>query len=156
MSLHYILDGYNIVRQAEHLFGSGLKDVRVQLVNFINENKPCGSSNNKVTVVFDGRAGISYLHDKGPVEVIFSQDESADERIKRMVESLHNPKQAVVVSDDRDIQISIRGAGARSMPVAEFLEKGQPNLKAIKGHPKAELSSSQVARINEELKKLWL
>ena len=156
MSLHYILYGYNIVRQAEHLFGSGLKDVRAALVNFINENKPCGSSNNKVTVVFDGRAGLSYLHDKGPVEVIFSQDESADERIKRIVENSHNPKQAVVVSDDRDIQISIRGAGARSMPVAEFLEKGQPKVRVVRGQPKTELSSSQVARINEELRKLWL
>lgn len=156
MSLHYILDGYNIIRQAEHLFGGAFKDSREQLVNFINEKKPCGSDNNRITVVFDGRPGLLRLQDKGAVEAIFSQDESADERIKRLVEASRNPKQVVVVSDDRDIQFSIKGAGARAMSVAEFLEKSARRPRGTRPGVKEELTSSQVTRINEELKKLWL
>jgi len=156
MSLHYILDGYNIIRQSDFLSKAQLKDSRHALISFINERKPCGSSNNKVTVVFDGRSDVFYAQEKGTIEVLFSRNESADEHIKKMVEALVNPRQSVVVSDDRDICLYVRSLGARVMSVSEFIEKGHPKPKSISLHPKVGLTHQQAARINEELKKIWL
>jgi predicted RNA-binding protein with PIN domain len=156
MSLHYILDGYNVIRQSDFLSRGKLEDSRAALISFLRDRKPCGSINNKITVVFDGKDDVFYRQDKGAIEVVFARGESADERIKRMVEDLPNPKQAVVVSDDKDIFLFIRSLGARPMGVLEFLDKGQPKAKSIRLHPKAGVTHQQAARINEELKKIWL
>lgn len=168
MSLHYILDGYNIIKQSDFLSHKLLKDARRDLIRFITDKKPCGSVNNKVTIVFDG-ADCNFpfsRNDNKRVEVLFTQplrpgagfthNHSADERIKKMVGDSKNPKSIVVVSDDREIQFFIKSCGARSMGVAEFLRKGMPSPKHAKELPKTELTSSQVAKINRELAKTWL
>lgn len=158
MSLHFILDGYNIIKRSDFLATQVLKDGRRDLVRFISEKKPCGSSNNKVTVVFDGNNDfISPSLDNKIAEVIFtSNNTNADERIKKIVKESRNPKRIVVVSDDREIQFTIRSYGAQIMTVAEFIQKGNPSLKIPQNPPKIELTYQEIAKINRELKQVWL
>lgn len=158
MSLHFILDGYNIIKRSDFLATQVLKDGRRGLVRFISEKKPCGSSNNKVTVVFDGNNDfIPPSLDNKIAEVIFtSNNTNADERIKKIVKESRNPKTIVVVSDDREIQFTIRSYGAQIMTVAEFIQKGNPSLKIPQNPPKIELTYQEIAKINRELKQVWL
>ena len=157
MSLHFILDGYNIIKRSDFLSAKVLKDARRDLVRFIGEKKPCGSSNNKVTVVFDGNNDFNPpCLDNKITEVIFTSDTNADERIKKIVKESRNPRRIVVVSDDKEIQFAIRSYGAHVTSVSEFIQKGNPSVKIPQNPPKIELSYQQIAKINQELKQIWL
>ena len=54
MSLHYLLDGYNIIHQAPALMQGSLEERRARLVRWLNIERPQGSARNRVTVIFDG------------------------------------------------------------------------------------------------------
>ena len=54
MSLHYLLDGYNILKQIPALNDLPLEDGRRGLLRWIETQRPQGSVNNTLTVVFDG------------------------------------------------------------------------------------------------------
>ncbi len=159
MSLHYIIDGYNVVRQVDFLTGKKLRTEREGLVHFIERYRPQGSSRNEVTIVFDGKAAVSSPPMKTAVKVIFSQDRTADDKIKYMVEHSRNPKRLVVVTDDKQIVFYCRSLGARIMPVKSFLDN---SLLAKRGsvpesdEEKEELDGPAAAAITEALKKIWL
>ena len=161
MSLHYILDGYNIIKNSKLSFPDKLEDQRTALINFIKENKPCGSMNNKITVVFDAKkAGLGFLNqevfDKSNIRIIFASQESADEKIKNLVESSKNPKNIIVVSDDKGIKFFIKSCGAVSLSPQEFINKTEVKLRKAQRPLAPELSYSQAEKINRELKKIWL
>ena len=58
MSLHYLLDGYNVIHQMPDLNRPALEDQRRALVHFLETRRPQGSSRNRVTIVFDGNANV--------------------------------------------------------------------------------------------------
>ena len=103
MSLHYIIDGYNVIKQVRFLTGKRLRDGREGLVHFIERYRPQGSKRNEVTLVFDGKADVTSPDISKTVRVIFSRNDTADDRIKKMVEASSSPKRFVVVSDDKQI-----------------------------------------------------
>ena len=111
MSLHYILDGYNILKQIPAFNDLSLEDGRRGLMRWIENARPAGSRNNTVTVVFDGNPDFWGAALPGaPQEatrVIFSNG-SADDKIKHMVEEDENRRSCVVVSDDKDIVLYAR------------------------------------------------
>ncbi len=73
-----------------------------------------------------------------------------------MVEASKNPKNIVVVSDDREIKFFVKSVGARSIGVEEFIHpEGKPQRKK-EDLIKSELNFSQISKINQELKALWL
>lgn len=127
------------------------------LVRDIESGRPQGSVNNKVTLVFDGRRGLAQPIQSTVVDVIFTLDETADDRIIRIVQQSANSRNYVVVTDDRGLQYTVRAAGAKLCSVKSFLER-------LKGaSPKGGTSSSSkviskdaAEKINEELKSLWL
>ncbi|MCP4649024.1 MAG: hypothetical protein GY853_02925 [PVC group bacterium] len=159
MSLHYIIDGYNVIKQVTFFTGKKLRAGRDSLVHFIEQHRPQGSSKNEVTVVFDGKAEFDNPQIKSATEVIFSKNETADDKIKRMVEHSRNPKRIVVVSDDKAIVFYCRSLGARIKTVKEFLndsripEKVKPDFE---GADKPDLSSNAAQEITEQLKDIWL
>ena len=120
MSLHYIIDGYNLIKHRSFAPSANIHDPRFALVQFLRREKPCGSLKNKVTIVFDGYSGDLSLRGL-EFEVIFSCETSADERIKKMVESEPLPKSLVVVSDDRQIRDFAKLCGVVSLGIDEFL-----------------------------------
>nr|MBP6920898.1 NYN domain-containing protein [Candidatus Omnitrophota bacterium] len=104
MSLHYIVDGYNVVRHASFIV-KGHAAPAEMLIRCIRDRRLCGSMKNKVTLVFDGYPTMGNpLQPQGECDVVFSQDESADDRIRHMVEHIPNPRIVIVVTDDRSVQ----------------------------------------------------
>ena len=154
MSLHFLLDGYNIIHQ---IFADAADDLYAQrqaLVDFVEQNNPQGGSANRVTIVFDGKKGLCAPR-TCTVMVVFSGEKEADETIEQTVLKAANKKKYVVVTDDRKVQFSVKAAGASIWTVAEFKNKGMKGrVKKKTSGPK--LSSSQMESINAELRDIWL
>lgn len=156
MSLQYVIDGYNLIRHRSYAGCSRSKDDRRGLLEFIRSKRPCGSRKNMVTVVFDGYSGERSAREDD-IEVIFSCDISADEKIRRILEAGPKNKNVIVVSDDRQVRETCRLYNATALGVEEFLAPKTARAGAKENESaKPELSSSQVRRINQELRDLWL
>jgi len=160
MSLQYIIDGYNIINHplfTQHA-PKKIEDSRVRLLEFIRVNKFCASPKNKITVVFDGHSDLSsQILDKTDIDIIFSRRETADERIKKMVEKADNPKNVVVVSDDKEITFFAKSCGAKVLNIQEFINRGKKLINLQRPEPlKPELSYTQIHKINQELRRIWL
>jgi hypothetical protein len=83
--------------------------------------------------------------------VFFSPGKDADRIIKGLVDASGNPRETVVVTDDRAIQRWVRSAGARILGAREFLAAGAaPGRRRAAG-----LSAADAEAINEELRDLW-
>ena len=158
MSLQYIIDGYNITNHpkfAEQI-PKRFSDSRSALIQLI-KTKKSSSPRHKFWVVFDGYPGESLDNqDKGNIMVIFSKAESADERIKKLVELIPHPKNVVVVSDDKEIRLFAKSCRAKAESVEEFLSFQDKLSHKGAGAPEPEISYTQMHKINEELRKLWL
>ncbi len=125
MSVHIIIDGYNLIRQSDRLgrferrtLQAG-RDALIDMLAAYRSVRP-----HRITVVFDGSEAAC---DRPPrdcirgVNVIFSRyGELADAVIKRMA-SVEKDK-AVVVSSDRDIARYAAGFGCVTIdsPVFEY------------------------------------
>ncbi len=158
MSLQYIIDGYNVITHSRFTQQLPVRpgDSRVALLESIRTNRLSGSPNNRVTVIFDGYPDTAALKGANDIRVIFTQEESADERIKKIVEGSAVPKATVVVSDDKEIKFIVRACGARCMGVEEFLGQGRKAEGKTREAQSPELTYSQMEKINKELRKIWL
>lgn len=167
MPLQYIIDGYNIINHPSFSnLHKKIKDSRFALSEFIKHKRLCGSSKNSITIVFDGYPKYTGEKiDAADINVIFSRQDTADARIKSIVENSSDFKNTVVVSDDKEIQFFVKSIGAKVKGVEEFINpsnlsqahaKRKGRLKEKEDFPELELTYSQMQRINEELKKIWL
>jgi Predicted RNA-binding protein containing a PIN domain len=166
MSLHYLLDGYNLVKQIPALADKGLADGRDGLIRWITVHRPQGSANNQVSVIFDGKPDVFGSNVDGVVKVIFTRYDSADVLLKQMVEESSARANLVVVSDDKGIILYVRALGAKVLSVREFarglfFEKSALRASREKGksrgtNSKAYLSLVKQDKINKELSHLWL
>jgi predicted RNA-binding protein with PIN domain len=120
----------------------------------IRSKRLTGSHKNQITVVFDGypeqQASQETFKD---IKVIFSCDLEADEKIRILVETSPQPKNIVVVSDDKQIKFGVRLLGARVLGVEEFIGQDRKERSEPVDPP---LNYSQMHKINQELRKLWL
>jgi len=162
MALHFVLDGYNIIKQTGFLDELAFASGREKLIKLIESFQPQGSTRNQVTVVFDGRPGMSSPQ-SAAVKLVFTYDETADEWIKRFVDNSPGPKNIVVVTNDREIQRHVRNVGAAVWPVKDFVWKLKPgpepagSKSAVPGRRESKvISKSLEYRINAELEALWL
>ncbi|MBF0121892.1 MAG: NYN domain-containing protein [Candidatus Omnitrophica bacterium] len=165
MSRHFLIDGYNVIRQISSLDDKSLEGGRAWLVRFIQDNGPQGSLRNPVTVVFDGQEGISFSDFPSGVKVVFSRGESADDVIKRLIEESSTPRDIVLVTDDRDLLYFCRTLGAEIWSVDRFLTQGKKTGQRLRSgvarsrSPKVEGKAIPRVfedRVNRELKALWL
>lgn len=123
MSLHLIIDGYNLIRQSPELQDLDARELeagRTALLARLAAYRERGPR--KITVVFDGWQGGNRKETRdqqGGVQVIYSRrGEEADEVIKRLL-ALEGAR-AVVVTSDREIQAAARRAGAAWISAAQF------------------------------------
>ncbi len=156
MSIHYILDGYNIIKQLPEQNKKALHSSRNALIRFIEDKHPQGSRKNKVTIVFDGKDDVLPYSIQTSVEIIFTRNESADDKIKRIVERAKNPKEIIVVTDDREIIFFVKHCGAKSVKVPEFLAPKEPKTHSKDTDDEKHIPAEVQHHINEELKKIWL
>jgi YacP-like NYN domain len=131
-----------------------LEEGRRGLLRWIDQERPQGSVNNQVTVVFDGHPDHFGGAHQGEIRVIFSDGCSADDKIKLMVEEDPACKNCVVVSDDKDIFLYARSLGAKVMSVTAFTGKGTIP-KGQKSDGKY-ISLSHQEKINKEFFQKWL
>jgi hypothetical protein len=155
MSLHYILDGYNIMRHAAYQPRGKANDPRYGLIAFVRDEELCGSAKNTVTIVFDGfPSGFDY--DDGRFRTIFSGDAKADDKIKAMIEASDRRKTIVVVSDDREIRGFAKIYGVKTEHVEEFVGGRRSARRTVDESAKPELTYEKMRRINSELRARWL
>ena len=159
MSLQFIIDGCNITHHQKFLESSPKRysDSRVNLIEFIRQKRLCGSENNKIWVVFDGYvdSALENLNESN-LKIIFSCDQSADERIRRILELSDNAKNVVVVSDDKEIIFFAKGYRARAVSVEEFIGSKDGPQRVNQDSGESKIGFSAMHKINEELRKLWL
>lgn len=154
MSLQFIIDGYNIIHHQE--FSKENRKAACpqrSLLNYIDNRRLCGK--NKATVVFDGYPPEN-VNSSGSISAVFSRKESADEKIKRILESYGNTRNIVVVSDDNEVKFFSKSAGAKVLSVAEFMNPKKKEQDRRESSSENELSFTQMENINKELRKIWL
>ena len=158
MPLQYVIDAYNTINHIQFSpIRKKIKDPQRALLEFIKNRRFGRNSQSKITVVFDGYPKVSAQNlAETDIDVIFSREETADARIKMMVEASKNPKNIVVVSDDREIIFFVKYVGCRSMGVEEFINPQVKPQRKKEDLIKPELNYSQISKINQELKALWL
>jgi len=138
-----------------------LEDQRYALLRFLEWRRPQGSSKNSVTVVFDGQLEAFGGMTSAAGKIIFSQGESADEKIKKIVAQAGNKKNIIVVTDDRDVQYAVRALGAKVCGVKDFLGRGKsPGSKqradGPADRPEKYISQCDESNITSEMRKIWL
>ena len=126
MSLHIIVDGYNVIRQSEQLRIIDLRDMqegRETLQDMLVEYRK--RKGHPITIVFDGTYALSSETQRQQfrgINILFSRHgETADTVIKRM--AAREKERALVVSSDRDIVTFVRSVGSATIGSRAFEEK---------------------------------
>ncbi len=126
MSIHIIIDGYNLIRQSKSLSALDQQDLqlgREGLLDMLSAYKRI--KRHTVTVVFDGINAPPFSQHKDQIKgikVIFSHNgESADTVIKRMAAKLR--EKALVVSSDLDVIHFAASKGSATIDSPGFEEK---------------------------------
>ena len=123
MSIHIIIDGYNLIRQSKRLSILDLQDIQLgrdTLVDMLAAYKKVKS--HRITVVFDGTTAPLFSKQRNRhkgISIIFSHEgESADTVIKKMARK--ERQRALVVSSDQDIVQSAADSGATPVSAHDF------------------------------------
>lgn len=162
MSLQFVIDGYNITNHPIFIqrINKKIKNKKSALLDLIRSRRLSGSAKNKVAIVFDGYPcsddGQCLNLEKGDINIVFSKEETADERIKRIIEGFDNPKNLIIVSDDKEIRFFAKSQCANVLSVEEFIASKEKERNARVIEEKTELTFGQMHEINKELKKIWL
>ncbi len=126
MSLHIIVDGYNVIRQSKQLRILDLRDMqegRETLQDMLVEYRK--RKGHRITIVFDGTNAISPDTQRQRfcgIDILFSRHgETADTVIKRM--AARERERALVVSSDRDIVSFVTSVGSTTIGSRAFENK---------------------------------
>jgi len=126
MSIHIIIDGYNLIRQSNSFSDLDRQDIqlgREALLDTLAVYRRIKL--HKITVIFDGISAPSFSQHENQIKGIkvkFSRKgELADSLIKRMVN--REREKALVVSSDLDIINFAAAKGAATISSSDFEEK---------------------------------
>lgn len=164
MSLRYIIDAYNVIKSPDFPPGKAKTCSPVSLlVDLLRTKNLCGSRKNTAFLVFDGYPPGGREQGVLPecqFRVIFSRQESADERIKKMIEAETDRKNLILVSNDKELCLFARLFKVKALSAGEFLKTEIQSSRLEKLRIIAEeakdITYSQTRKINEELKNIWL
>jgi hypothetical protein len=145
MSLHLIIDGYNLIRQSPELLAQEAQDLRwgreallEKLAVYRRMKK------HAITVVFDGweaGAGLGNRDRFQGMLIIYSrQGEKADEVIKRLAD--RERERGLIITSDREIMDHAERAGAAVMSSEDFsfrlhsasVDENSPEVEEDEGH----------------------
>jgi predicted RNA-binding protein with PIN domain len=116
----YIIDGNNLIGCAPD-FSLGDPEARGKMVAIIRKFQE--SKNAKVTVVFDGEPRGSEWRNpiNSKLTVVYPRyGLSADDEIKRMLESYQHARETVLVTTDRELKAFAKDMGVRTVNSIEF------------------------------------
>lgn len=136
--MHYLVDGYNLIFSLIESKDS-LRTLRQKVIQSLQQQ----FAKRKIsgTLVFDGahrrdeESGLSY---PSPLIVAYApKGESADAYIVELIQTASNPKQIVVVTNDKGLIRHAKSAGAKAMGNEEFIEwLHKPKKKKTVKEPK--------------------
>ncbi len=103
---HFLIDGYNVIHAIpalKKLLAQDSDSAREQLIHLIS--KLTIKRKFRCTVVFDGDQPKSRIKHSShaPIHVVYSSPQSADAKIKQMIEHSKNRSLLVIISSDREI-----------------------------------------------------
>jgi len=126
MSLHIIIDGYNLIRQSSFFSAFDRQDIQIgreALIEALAAYKRV--KGHKITVVFDGADAPLFSQARDQIKGIqarfSSSGQSADDVIKSMASK--EKEKALVVSSDLDVVNWASSKGCATVPSSEFEEK---------------------------------
>jgi predicted RNA-binding protein with PIN domain len=126
MSLHIVIDGYNLIRRSTTLSHFEMQDIqlgREMLLDRLVRYKKI--KRHKITVVFDGINAPSFSPRRDRVkgiDILYSRNgETADTVIKKIVTK--DREKAMVVSSDRDVVNFSEKQGAAAISSTDFEQK---------------------------------
>lgn len=154
-----IVDGYNVIHADPRMKKTTARDLeraRDQLIERIR--KYMRGKQIRVTVVFDGRGGLTDVETvvPGKLQVLYSsQPQSADELILKTLNESPNPQEYIVVTSDMaDIGGSARGMGAKILSSRAFLERIARGSETAK--PRTQKAAEEENDMNENEVDYWL
>ena len=123
-----VVDGYNVIYADDELRRIAVKDLERARREFLSRIAGYVIGKElKVTVVFDGRGGMTEAETIVPrkLEAIYSaHHQSADELIISMIATSRNPRSYIVVTSDRaHISPAVAECGCRVIASKAFLER---------------------------------
>ncbi len=155
-----IIDGYNLIWAVPELRKKVLNEQRE--INLAEGRKGLlhlldlyqgGHPKLEITAVFDAKEEIfSYPSSSSKIKVLYSNGETADSLIKRIVEDEKNPKETLVVTSDNELKGRVKEKGAQVIGSLSFLKRISPPKKRIYHK---ELTGQQENLIKEELKRAY-
>ena len=152
--LWYIIDGWNVIHKITSLRNNS--SPKEEFISFIKRYRLTGSSNNRVTVVFDGRADLLLKNREHRFEIIFSGTNSADDLICKKVDVCRNKRQIVVVTDDYEIINYVKTLGANVLSTKDFIKKAKKKKSNRHNREEKDIDYVLKKKINDELRRIWL
>jgi len=147
--LSILIDGHNLIGQSPDLTLADPDD-EARLVQRLKVYRSIVRE--PITVIFD--SGASYVPPHklsgGGVEVVFAElGSSADKLIISRIERCRVPRELLVVSSDRDIQVTARARGTRMISAQDFAAEmskthGPKRKKPKRPSPEPGLSAHEV------------
>jgi len=128
--MEYIVDGFNVIKTSfiKKYEKYGIEGAQGFLIDILERYKKKHPSV-EITVVFDGKSPSISFYQKRRIKIIFSNEITADEKIRKILENKKNKTQIQVVSDDREIQEFSKIIGSKFLKVDAFLEIVYPYEK---------------------------
>ena len=159
MTRRYLIDGYNLLHAlgliTKRVAEGELESARRRLLDFLLAAFDINTDH--VTIVFDaqhGPRGVARLQEYHGLHLDFApKTQTADDRIEDLLEASSDPRQLVVISNDRRIQEAARHHHAQSWShdvLLDFLDQ----RRAAKPEPARE-ADDKPPRTAEETER-WL
>ena len=116
---HYIIDGNNLIGKINFLHKIQQKDKQRsrEKIAFMIDNY-FHDKNAKVTIHFDGFKNLPIKLNNA--KIVYSDSESADDKIKNQIELANNRKNLVVITSDNNIQEFARVCSCLIIKSEEF------------------------------------
>ncbi len=89
------------------------------------------------------------------IEIIFTRNETADDKIRKLVRKSPNPRNITVVTDDKELRHSVGFLGANVLYVEEFMKYNKKKDDRTLTQTKTKLPPEEQSKITEELKEIW-
>ena len=161
-----IVDGYNVIYRVPRFkaqLDKRLQSGREALLRYCSEWKARRRDVDRFYVVFDGDSSViggEAAASAPGVRALYSKTgETADRRIRRMLDQADRREQITVVSDDNEVRDSARVHHMRSMSATEFarMRTSGSTDPSRTGESETEqpLSPSAAKAITDELRNLW-
>ena len=134
-----IIDGYNLIwavpeirkRVLNEERGVNLEEGRKGLLHCLEIYQGVHPKL-KITIVFDSKEEIfPYPSQPSRIKVLYSNGETADNLIEKMVEDEKNSEETLVVTSDKELRGRVKEKGAQVIGALSFFERISPKVKKV-------------------------